>query len=62
MNYSQTYIGLIVILAGVLGIGDLLPEDKVAEIVNIVIEIIGIVVAAIGRYKAGGIKWFGAKK
>lgn len=59
---SKTYIGIIVILAGWIGIGDIITQDSAAVIVNNVLEIIGMITAIYGRYKAGGINFLGFRK
>ena len=59
---SKTYIGIIVVIAGWLGIGDILTNDVASSLINNILELVGIVMAIYGRYKAGGINFFGIKK
>lgn len=49
---KKTYIGIIVVIIGWLGFGDLVTEDNVGLIVDNVIQLIGIIVTIYGRYKA----------
>ena len=62
MNYSLTYAGLLVIIAGWLGIGDLITSENAAIIVNNVVQLIGIIATIYGRYRAGDVTIAGFKK
>lgn len=52
MQGYKTYTGLLLTFLGFLGFGDLISEDQVAELVNIVTQLIGIGLAVYGNYKA----------
>lgn len=54
MNYSSTYIGLLVIIAGWLGVGDVVTSESAAEIVNAVVTLVGLITAIYGRMTAQG--------
>lgn len=47
---KKTYIGIIAIVAGYLGLGDLLSADTIATVIDNVLQIVGIVIAIYGRY------------
>lgn len=61
-NYSQTYAGIIVIVLGWLGLAHWVSNTEVATVVDNIIQLIGVVTAIIGRYKAGGVNVLGVKK
>lgn len=61
-QYSTTYIGIIVIVLGWVGLSDLVTSENVATIVNNVLELVGVITAIIGRYRAGGVSFLGFKK
>lgn len=61
---SKTYIGIVVML-----LSEFLPRfgvtigtEDLTTTVTVIGIIVGALVAFIGRYNAGGIKWFGARK
>lgn len=62
MNISLTIVSLIVIIAGFVGLGDVIKQEEVANIVNAVIQIVGIAGVWYGRYRQQDITWFGTKK
>ena len=62
MNISKTIIALVVLVAGMLGFGDVLLEGEVATVVDAVMQIVGVVGVWYGRLNASGqIDWLGRK-
>ena len=49
---KKTYLGLVVIFLGWLGIGDWISEEQVGEAINLIVQLVGIVVAVYGNHKA----------
>jgi hypothetical protein len=49
---KKTYIGLVIALLGVLGLGDLISEGELTVVVDAVLQIAGIAIAAYGRLVA----------
>lgn len=49
---KKTYIGLIIALAGVLGVFKYVSEGDLTITLNTLAEFVGILFAAYGRYKA----------
>jgi hypothetical protein len=49
---KRTFISLAIILAGTLGIGDLFTEGEVAQIVDVIFQIVGLAGAVYGRLNA----------
>lgn len=49
---KKTYMGLVIALAGALGLFRYISEGDLSTILNSTAEIVGIVFAAYGRYKA----------
>lgn len=62
MQYSQTYVGLIIIVLGWFGLANLVTSQEVATIVDNVIQLVGLVWAIYGRYRAGGVSVLGFRK
>lgn len=62
MKMSVTITSLIVLVAGLLGVGDVFPKDEVSTVVNAVVQIVGVVGIWVGRYRQGDINVFGVKK
>lgn len=60
-NYSTTYAGIIVIVLGWLGLASLVSSTEVSTIVDNILQLVGIIVAIVGRYKAGGVSMLGVK-
>ena len=48
----KTFIGIAITLLGVLGAGNLISEGEANQVVNLVIELVGLVLAIYGRIKA----------
>lgn len=46
---KKTYLGLAVALLGVLGFGNLISEAEASHAVDLVLELVGLVVAVYGR-------------
>ena len=61
-QYSKTYTGIVIIILGWIGVSHLVTSDDVANIIDNVAQLVGIVVAIYGRYKAGGVNILGVKK
>ena len=59
---SVTITSLIVLVVGLLGVGDVFPKSEVATVVNAVVQIVGVVGVWYGRYRQGDINLFGQKK
>ena len=49
---KKTYIGLAIALLGVFGFGSIISESEANQAVNLVVELVGIIVAIYGRIKA----------
>lgn len=60
-NYSTTYAGIIVIVLVWLGLASLVSSTEVSTIVDNILQLVGIIVAIVGRYKAGGVSMLGVK-
>lgn len=52
MQGYKTSAGLIIIALGWLGLGDIISQDKVAEFINLGVQLVGILLATYGNYKA----------
>lgn len=52
MQGYKTYAGLVIVFLGWLGLGDIVSSEQVGDIINLVTQLIGIVVAVYGNYKA----------
>ena len=50
---TKTYAGLIIAVLGILGVGDIISETEVAELINAIVTAVGIIAATYGRYDAG---------
>jgi hypothetical protein len=61
MQYSKTYVGVILMLLGWLGLSGFVTDVEVSSIVDNVLQVVGIAVTTYGRYKAGGVNLFGKK-
>ena len=48
----KTYLGLAVVLLGVFGFGGLVSEEELSHSVDLVLELVGIVLAVYGRFVA----------
>ena len=63
MNFSLTYSGIIVLVLGfifkVSGVD--FDEGRITEVLNGVFELVGALLSAYGRWRMGGVKWFGAR-
>lgn len=62
MNYSKTFAGLIVIMLGWIGIGSIFTQTEVGQIIDLLVQLVGVIYVAITRYKKGDITAFGFKK
>lgn len=52
MEGYKTWTGIIIAVAGAVGLGNVFGNDNVAGIVNTLAQLIGFVLAAYGNYKA----------
>lgn len=52
MKGKKTYAGLLIALLGMLGLGDTISEEQAGQIINLTLNLGGILFAAYGRYKA----------
>lgn len=60
---SKTIISLIVIVAGLVGLGDVFLPEEVATVVNAGLQIAGIAGAWYGRIVASGkVNWLGFRE
>ncbi len=59
---SQTIVGLLIIILGWLGLGDLVTQSEIGSFVDIAIQAAGIGYVWYKRYKAGGINIVGLRK
>jgi hypothetical protein len=48
----KTYIGIGISLLGVLGFGDVISEGEAVEIVDLAMQLVGLVIAVYGRFAA----------
>ena len=64
MNYSLTYSGAIVMVLGFIfqAAGIQFVPEQAQQAINFIVEVIGVIMALVGRYRAGGINVFGVKK
>lgn len=66
MNFSLTYAGVFVMVAGTflvqqLGLSEACATEFSEKIVNYAPLAIGALTALFGRWKAGGVNWYGGK-
>lgn len=47
---KKTYAGIVAIIAGYLGIGDILTPETTSVIFDNILQLVGIIVAIYGRY------------
>jgi len=52
MNGYKTWVGLIITVLGMLGLGDLVNNEQLTTLINAILQIVGIVIAVYGNYKA----------
>jgi len=52
LDGRKTYIGLAIAFLGALGAGSFISEGEANQVVNLIIELVGLVIAVIGRIKA----------
>lgn len=62
MGYSTTYAGIIVMILGWLHLADYVTQTDVATVIDNIIQAAGILIAAYGRWKAGGVNPLGFRK
>lgn len=53
LNGYKTYLGLVVALLGVAGLGDIVSEQELSQVIDSIISIVGLAIATYGRYDAG---------
>ena len=52
MQGYKTWTGIALAVLGLLGWGDLISSDQTAELTNLVTQLVGLVLAVVGNYKA----------
>lgn len=52
MKGYRTLAGLILIIVGWLGLGEFVTEAQIGEFVDLAVQLVGILVAIYGNYKA----------
>lgn len=52
MEGYKTWIGLIVTVMGMLGLGYLVSADQIAQFIDLILKVVGIAMAVYGNYKA----------
>lgn len=52
MQGYKTWTGLIIAFLGLFGWGDLISEEQTGELINLVTQFIGLILAIYGNYKA----------
>ena len=52
LDGKKTYIGLIVTLAGFLGIGKILGNENISQLLDVLFQALGLIYAMYGNYKA----------
>lgn len=62
MNLSLTITSLVVLVAGMLGVGNIFPQEEVATVIDAIVQVIGVLGVWYGRYRQSDINWFGVKK
>ena len=53
MGYSKTYVALILIILGWIGLGDIITESQIGTAIDLGIQLVGIIWSAWLRYQAG---------
>jgi uncharacterized membrane protein len=61
-DYSLTIASLIVLVAGLVGWGDIISEAEVGSVINSITEIVAVVGVWYGRYRQGDVSALGFKK
>lgn len=61
---SVTYVGVLVLLLSSLAksAGLQISNDALTNFILVGAQLVGALIALWGRYRAGGIKWFGGRK
>ena len=52
MEGYKTYAGIVITVLGFLGLGDVVSNGQVAQIIDLVVQLVGIVITIYGNYKA----------
>lgn len=52
MEGSRTWVGLGLLFLGMFGLGDLVSSDQAAHLLNAAADIVGLLIAIYGNYKA----------
>jgi len=52
MQGYKTWSGLLLVVAGAFGWGDLVSSDQASDLISAVTQLVGIVLAIYGNYKA----------
>ncbi len=63
MNYSMTYVGVGVMILGFIfqAAGVPFSEGTAETTIKFIVEVVGVLTALYGRYRAGGVGIFGNK-
>lgn len=59
---SMTITSLLILIAGILGVGEIFKEEEVAIVINAIVQIVGILGVWYGRYRHGDITVLGSRK
>lgn len=62
MGYSKTFAFLIVVLLGYLGVGNIATETEVAQVIDGLLQIVGLLGAFWARYSQGDVTVLGFRK
>lgn len=64
MNYSQTYLAVIVSVLGwvLKAAGVPFVEEELVKQIGSVLELAGLLWVLVRRFRDGDVKWFGARK
>lgn len=49
---KKTFIGIIVIVLGMIGVGDMVTDQEIGVVIDVVAQIVGVIMAIYGRVKA----------
>jgi len=48
----KTYIGLVISILGLFGLGDLITADQLGQVIDLVLQLVGTLIAIYGNFKA----------
>lgn len=52
LNGYKTYIGLVISILGFFGLGDLVTADQLGHVIDLVLQLVGTLIAIYGNFKA----------